>query len=122
MLFLKPCESASSIGSSLSGLGRFKDRLRRARVSHAGPSQPIRSAARSRLILNPKTDGRPDRRPDVHESAAQLGNLVFDFNFSLAPRRPLILNPCPANTTLIPRPVPNCVDHIALHTSTWGDS
>ena len=72
--------------------------------------------------LDPKTDGRPDRRPDVRESAAKLGNLVFDFDFSQTPRRPLILNPCPANTTLIPRPAPNCVDHIALHTSTWGDS
>jgi len=72
--------------------------------------------------LNPATDGRPDRRPDVRESAAKLGNIVRDFNFTQAPRRPLILNPCPANTTLIPRPASNCVDHIALHTSTWGDS
>ncbi len=72
--------------------------------------------------LNPKTDGRPDRRPDVRESSAKLGNLVSDFDFSQAPRRPLILNPCPASATLIPRPAPNCVDHIALHTNTWGDS
>jgi phospholipase C len=72
--------------------------------------------------LNPKTDGRPDPRPDVRESGAKLGNLINDFNFSQSPRRPLILNPCPATTTLIPRPTPNCVDHIALHTNTWGDS
>jgi len=72
--------------------------------------------------LNPKTDGRPDRRPDVRESSAKLGNLISDFNFSQAPRRPLILNPCPASTTVIPRPAPTCVDHIALHTNTWGDS
>jgi len=72
--------------------------------------------------LNPKTDGRRDPRPDVRESAAKLGNLIHDFNFSLPPRRSLILNPCPASTTLIPRPGANCVDHVALHTATWGDS
>ncbi len=35
--------------------------------------------------LNPKTDGRPDRRPDVRENEPILGNLVNDFNFSQAP-------------------------------------
>ena len=43
--------------------------------------------------LNPRTDGRPDPRPDVRESAPQLGNLVRDFDFSQQPRRPLILTP-----------------------------
>jgi phospholipase C len=41
--------------------------------------------------LNPKTDGRPDRRPDVRENARILGNLVNDFNFQQAPRKPLLL-------------------------------
>jgi phospholipase C len=41
--------------------------------------------------LNPKTDGRPDPRPDVRENAAILGNLVKDFNFRQKARRPLIL-------------------------------
>ena len=50
-----------------------------------------------------------------------LGNLVNDFDFSQTARPPLILNPCP-QTTLKPKPGPNCVDHIALHVSTWGDS
>jgi phospholipase C len=45
--------------------------------------------------LNPRTDGRPDPRPDVRESASILGNLVRDFNFKQKPRRPLILNPHP---------------------------
>jgi phospholipase C len=71
--------------------------------------------------LDPATDGRPDRRPDVRESAAKLGNLARDFNFNQTPRRPLTLNPCP-KTTLKPRPGPRCVDHINLHVSTWGDS
>ncbi len=41
--------------------------------------------------LNPKTDGRPDPRPTVRESAKILGNLVKDFNFNQKPRPPLLL-------------------------------
>ncbi|HKI93576.1 MAG TPA: alkaline phosphatase family protein [Gaiellaceae bacterium] len=41
--------------------------------------------------LNPKTDGRPDPRPDVRENAKILGNLVKDFNFNQTPRPPLLL-------------------------------
>jgi phospholipase C len=72
--------------------------------------------------LNPATDGRPDSRPDVRENAPILGNLRQDFNFRQAPRAPLILSPCPANTTLIPKPKPGCDGRVALHTRTWGDS
>ncbi len=43
--------------------------------------------------LDPKTDGRPDPRPDVRENAKILGNLVDDFNFNQAPRKPLLLDP-----------------------------
>jgi phospholipase C len=71
--------------------------------------------------LNPKTDGRPDPRPDVRESSAKLGDLINDFNFAQTPRNRMILRPCPP-MTLIPRPRPGCYDHIALHTATWGDS
>jgi len=47
--------------------------------------------------LDPATDGRPDPRPDVRESAPQLGNLAADFDFTQAPRPPVILplNPPP---------------------------
>src|SRR5207244_888051 len=41
--------------------------------------------------LDPKTDGRPDPRPDVRERAKILGDLRKDFDFSQAPRRPLLL-------------------------------
>jgi phospholipase C len=41
--------------------------------------------------LNPKTDGRPDPRPDVRENAPGLGDLRNDFNFNQKPRRPVIL-------------------------------
>ncbi len=49
--------------------------------------------------LDPKTDGRPDPRPDVRENEAILGNLWKDFNFNQSPRRPVIL-PLHPNTTL----------------------
>ena len=45
--------------------------------------------------LNPKTDGRPDPRPDVRESAPQLGDLITDFDFTQTQRSPVILAPHP---------------------------
>ncbi|HET7764975.1 MAG TPA: alkaline phosphatase family protein [Burkholderiales bacterium] len=45
--------------------------------------------------LDPATDGRPDPRPTVRETAPGLGNLVRDFDFHQAPRPPLILSPEP---------------------------
>jgi phospholipase C len=41
--------------------------------------------------LDPKTDGRPDRRPSVRENAAVLGDLSTEFDFEQTPRRPLLL-------------------------------
>jgi phospholipase C len=59
--------------------------------------------------LDPKTDGRPDRRPDVRENKRILGNLVKDFDFSQQPRPPLILPVCPKTTlTGVPDPAPYC--------------
>lgn len=46
--------------------------------------------------LDPATDGRPDPRPSVRESVPQLGDLVNDFDFTQAPRAPLILPLKPA--------------------------
>jgi phospholipase C len=53
--------------------------------------------------LNPATDGRPDPRPDVRESAHQLGNLMADFDFTRRPRAPVLLptNP-PTDSPSIP--------------------
>ncbi len=45
--------------------------------------------------IDPKTDGRPDPRPDVRENASLLGNLAEDFDFAQSPREPLILPPRP---------------------------
>ena len=46
--------------------------------------------------LDPKTDGRSDSRPDVRETAPQLGDLAADFDFEQAPRPPILLDPHPA--------------------------
>jgi phospholipase C len=53
--------------------------------------------------LNPKTDGRPDRRPDVREDEPELGDLIEDFDFNQRPRPPLLLptNP-PTDSPSIP--------------------
>jgi phospholipase C len=45
--------------------------------------------------LDPKTDGRPDPRPDVRENTPGLGDLRRDFDFRQAPRPALILSPYP---------------------------
>jgi phospholipase C len=72
--------------------------------------------------IDPATDGRPDSRPDVRERAKQLGDLMKDFNFSQKPRPPLILNPCPPDTTLVPKPKPKCDGRVPLHANTWGNT
>jgi phospholipase C len=41
--------------------------------------------------LDPETDGRPDPRPTVREDVALLGDLAKEFDFSQAPRPPLVL-------------------------------
>jgi phospholipase C len=52
--------------------------------------------------LDPRNDGRPDRRPDVRENEPILGTLLNDFNFNQAPLPPLIL-------PLREQPTPACV-------------
>jgi phospholipase C len=41
--------------------------------------------------LDPRTDGRPDPRPNVREDLPDTGNLLRDFDFHQPPRHPLIL-------------------------------
>ena len=41
--------------------------------------------------IDPKTDGRPDRRPTVRETVPILGDLRGDFDFRQAPRPPEVL-------------------------------
>jgi phospholipase C len=47
--------------------------------------------------LDPKTDGRPDPRPTVRETALALGDITHAFDFSQPPRPPLKLDPHPAS-------------------------
>ena len=55
--------------------------------------------------IDPKTDGRPDPRPDVRENAPILGNLVADFDFDQKPRPPLLLpqHPVPVSAPVTGR-------------------
>ena len=43
--------------------------------------------------LDPQTDGRPDPRISVRETAAQLGDIARAFDFSQPPRPPMLLPP-----------------------------
>jgi phospholipase C len=45
--------------------------------------------------LDPATDGRADLRPTVREGVLILGDLAKEFDFTQAPRPPLILDPTP---------------------------
>ena len=45
--------------------------------------------------IDPKSDGRPDPRPDVRENASALGDLSQEFDFSQTPR-PLMILPTKA--------------------------
>jgi phospholipase C len=43
--------------------------------------------------LDPKTDGRPDSRPNVREALPELGDLRKDIELSQPPNKPLVLSP-----------------------------
>ena len=45
--------------------------------------------------LDPKTDGRPDRRVSVRENEQILGDLSWEFDFNQPSRKPVILPPFP---------------------------
>lgn len=45
--------------------------------------------------IDPANDGRPDPRPTVRENSAVLGDLALDFDFTQAPRAPLVLKQKP---------------------------
>ena len=91
------------------------------RPDSARSSRPVSPASWGTRI-DPATDGRPDSRPDVRENIKQLGDLIKDFDFTQKPLPPLILNPCPPDTTLVPKPEPGCNGKAPLHANTWGDT
>src|SRR5579864_5597781 len=64
-------------------------------LSHDAYAKFIEDVFLGSQRLDPTSDGRPDSRPDVRESAPQLGDLAADFNFDQAPRPPVVLDPNP---------------------------
>ena len=60
-------------------------------LSHDAYLKFIEDAFLGGLRIDPKTDGRPDRRPNVRENKKILGNLAKAFDFHQKPRPPLIL-------------------------------
>jgi len=57
--------------------------------------------------LDPRTDGRPNPRPDVRENNALLGLLGNDFDFNQPPRPLLLLPTDPATDLIAPPPLPH---------------
>ncbi|HEV2340118.1 MAG TPA: alkaline phosphatase family protein [Patescibacteria group bacterium] len=64
-------------------------------LSHDAYNKFIEDVFLNGQRIDPKTDGRPDPRPDVRENASILGNIVNDFDFTQSPQPPLILNTHP---------------------------
>ena len=56
------------------------------------------------LRLNPKTDGRPDRRPTVREDVPILGDLTKDFDFNQKPLPGLVLSEHPVTDLVATTP------------------
>jgi phospholipase C len=60
-------------------------------LSHDGYNKFIEDLFLGGQRIDPRTDGRPDPRPGVRESATVLGDLLADFDFTQPPRPPLVL-------------------------------
>jgi phospholipase C len=56
--------------------------------------------------IDPKTDGRPDSRPDVRENEPILGDIRVDFNFHQRPRPPMVPKLHPQATVMSKGPRP----------------
>jgi phospholipase C len=67
--------------------------------------------------LDPKTDGRPDPRPVVRETARILGDLRRDFDFAQKPRHPFLLPTRPAGT---PNRAPGIPGSLASGITNFG--
>jgi phospholipase C len=63
--------------------------------------------------LDPKTDGRPDPRPNVREAQPILGDLAREFNFDQPPAQPLLLEPNPGLAPAGPEGPPATRSHPA---------
>jgi phospholipase C len=81
------------------------------RLSHDAYLKFIEDDFLSSERLDPKTDGRPDRRPDVREAAPGLGDIANDFDFNQSPKPPVLLptHPEPGPASNPPGPDPPSV-------------
>ncbi|MBV8148824.1 MAG: alkaline phosphatase family protein, partial [Candidatus Eremiobacteraeota bacterium] len=60
-------------------------------LSHDAYAKFIEDVFLNSERIDPRTDGRPDPRPNVREDEPILGDLRADFDFTQTPRRPEIL-------------------------------
>jgi phospholipase C len=60
-------------------------------LSHDAYAKFIEDVFLGGARIDPRTDGRPDPRPNVRENVSILGDLRNDFDFTQAPRPPMIL-------------------------------
>jgi phospholipase C len=72
--------------------------------------------------LNPKTDGRPDKRIDVREEAPGLGDIANDFDFNQTPRAPVTLSPHPEPGPASNPPGPAAPTVVTMDASAVGPS
>ncbi len=81
------------------------------RLSHDAYLKFIEDDFLSGQRLDPKTDGRPDKRPDVREEAPGLGDIASDFDFNQSPKPPVLLptHPEPGPASNPPGPAPPSV-------------
>ncbi len=81
------------------------------RLSHDAYLKFIEDDFLSGARLNPKTDGRPDKRPDVREEVPGLGDVAGDFDFNQSPKPPVLLptHPEPGPASNPPGPPPPTV-------------
>lgn len=72
-------------------------------LSHDAYNKFIEDVFLSGQRLDPKTDGRPDPRPDVRENEPILGNILNDLDLNQKPLAPVVL-PTHPKTDLTPAP------------------
>jgi len=71
-------------------------------LSHDAYNKFIEDVFLNGQRIDPKTDGRPDPRPDVRENEPQLGNILNDLDLNQTPLSPLLLNTHPVTDLVEP--------------------
>lgn len=92
------------------------------RLSHDAYLKFIEDDFLSSRRLDPKTDGRPDKRPDVREEAPGLGDIAADFDFSQQPKAPVLLSTHPEPGPASNPPGPSAPTAVTMTADTEGSS